>query len=73
MVSGLAEGALVSPLMISTSADFSLTLSMGHGCVVNVDEDEMYATCSVNSIWNSVTVTLSAWDDRIIRQYACEL
>ena len=31
MVSGLAEGALVKLLIINTSADISLILSMGHG------------------------------------------
>ena len=44
MVSGLAEDALVSPLMIRTSADFSLILSIGHGWVVNVEDDDTYTT-----------------------------
>ena len=41
MVSGLAEGALVRPLMMRTSADLSLLLSMGQGWVVKVEDDDM--------------------------------
>ena len=45
MESGLAEGALVSPHMIMTSAEMRRTRSMGHGWVVKVDEEETYESC----------------------------
>ena len=40
MVSGLAEGALVRPLIMRTSADFSLVRSIGQGWVVKVEEED---------------------------------
>ena len=40
MVSGLAEGALVRPHRIITSDETSWWRSIGHGWVVNVEEED---------------------------------
>ena len=40
IVSGFTDGALVSEEIINTSHDWRCGLSIGQGCVVNVDDEE---------------------------------
>ena len=57
MVSGLAEGALVSPHRIITSDETNWWRSIGQGWVVKVEEEDTYATCKTEERSYHMTFT----------------